>query len=96
MHERARHTLRFLDALDERPLQLVMGRQCDLAPQQFPGLRMGDQVIAQRQRRAQHREQPPAQTAFAQQSRVELVPSGVWILRQPDQGAQRGIGVRSA
>ena len=57
---------------------------------------MGDQVIPQRQRRTQHGEQPPAQTAVGEQGRVELVPPGVRVLREPDQGSQRRVGVRRA
>ena len=57
---------------------------------------MGDQVIAQRQRRAEHGEQPPAQAAIGEQSGAELVPSGVGVLVQPNQRTQRGVGVRRA
>jgi hypothetical protein len=57
---------------------------------------MGDQVITQRQRRTEHGEQPPAQAAIGEQSRGELVPSGVGVLLQPNQRTQRGVGVGRA
>src|SRR5208337_2597297 len=93
---RTRGGQRLVDALGERRAQLVARGQFDLAPQQFPGLWMGGQVIPQGQRRPEYGEQSPAQGAFGEQGGVELVPSGVGVLRQPSQGAQRGVGVRCA
>ena len=54
---------------------------------------MGDQMVPEGQRRTEHREQSPAQGAFFEQGGVELIPSGIRVLREPNQGPQRGVGV---
>ncbi|CAG7335471.1 hypothetical protein PICSAR61_04298 [Mycobacterium avium subsp. paratuberculosis] len=93
-HRRAGVGQRLVDAAGEHRAQLVVGGQRDVAAQQFPGSRLGDQVVAQGQRGAEHREQPSPQRAFGEQGGAQFVPPGVGRLGQPDQGEQRGVGVR--
>jgi hypothetical protein len=75
---------------------LLGGRQFDVAPQQMPCLRIGDQVISQSERRPEHGEQPAAQAAVAGQCRIELVPVVTERLDQPDHRAQCSVGIRCA
>ena len=77
-------------------MQLIRRGQFDLAAQQLPGLRVDGQVVPQSQRRAQHSKQPPAKAVFGEQGGVELIPSGVRVLGELNQGPQRGVGVRCA
>ena len=95
-HHRTGISRRLVDTLGERRTQFVARGQFCLAAQQFPRLGVDSQVIPQGQRRAEHGEQPSAQRAFGEQRGVQLVPVGVGVLRQPDQGAQRGVGIGCA
>ncbi|SHV43374.1 Uncharacterised protein [Mycobacteroides abscessus subsp. abscessus] len=76
--------------------QLGAGRQRDLAVQQSPRERVRHQVITQRQRRAQHGEQPAAQRRVGHQQRAEFGPVALEGVRDPHHGAQGAVGVRGA
>ncbi len=89
-----------VEAVEEHRLELGRRRQRRLGVfrslQQPPGLRVGHQVIAERQRRTQHREQATAQGLVLLQRGVQLVPVGVERLGQSHDGAQRGVGIGGA
>ncbi len=82
--------------LREGGTHFLGGGQRHLAGQQVPGLRVGDDVVAERQRRAEHPEQPAAQATVLDQRAVEFVPAVVRRIGQSNHRPQRDVGVRGA
>ena len=84
------------DGVGEGGAQFVGRRQRHVSRQQVPGLRVRDQVVAQRQGRTEHTEQPAAQALVFDQRLVEFIPAATGRVGQPHHRPQRGVGVRGA
>ena len=83
----------FGDAVVESATQRHGVGQRHRALEQMPGPRVGHQVVTERERGSDDREQPAPQAAVLEQRGVQLLPVRAQRLGEADHGLQRGVGV---